>query len=422
MIRSAPTRPHLRTAFAQLRAYARPAILGLTLALSQAMPATAQSFGPVIRVNDKVITGYELDQRARMLDVFNAPGNPQDLAREQLIEERLKADAADRFGLTAEAEDVTEAMAEFAGRANMETQQFLTALQGEGISEETFRDFITSSVIWRQLVRGMFSAKVSVSEEDVDRAIATQNQQTGVQVLISEIFIPTAQNPQQANQLANQISQITSVDAFAQAARQYSAAPSGQQGGRVNWMNAANLPPALRPQIMALSPGQVTQPIEVNGALALFQLRAIQEAGGVKEGYSAIEYASYYIPGGRSEAALATAAKIRAEIDTCDDLYGVAKGQPEEVLERVTLAPGEIPQDIGLELAKLDRHEVSTALTRNNGQTLVFLMLCARTPEGAPDPEEVDRNAVRTQLQNRRLASFAEGYLAQLRSEARIVE
>jgi peptidyl-prolyl cis-trans isomerase SurA len=37
-------------------------------------------FAPAIKVNDRVITGYELDQRARFLQVLNAPGNPADLA------------------------------------------------------------------------------------------------------------------------------------------------------------------------------------------------------------------------------------------------------------------------------------------------------------------------------------------------------
>ncbi len=97
-----------------------------------------------------------------------------------------------------------------------------------------------------------------------------------------------------------------------------------------------------------------------------------------------------------------------------------AKGEPPEVLERGSYAPDELPQDIAIELAKLDPGEVSTTLTRSNGQTLVFLMLCGRTPalEGEGPSAEQLTNLIR----NRRLDSFAEGYLAQLRAEARIVE
>ena len=47
-------------------------------------PATAQ-FSPVIQVGDKVITGFELDQRRRMLELFRTPGDLKEVAREQLI-------------------------------------------------------------------------------------------------------------------------------------------------------------------------------------------------------------------------------------------------------------------------------------------------------------------------------------------------
>ena len=77
------------------------------------------------------------------------------------------------------------------------------------------------------------------------------------------------------------------------------------------------------------------------------------------------------------------------------------------------------PRDIALELAKLDKGEVSTNLTRAGGQTLVFLMLCGRTPVLA---EDQDRDSIRLQLRAQRLQSYAEGYLAQLKADARIIE
>ena len=113
------------------------------------------------------------------------------------------------------------------------------------------------------------------------------------------------------------------------------------------------------------------------------------------------------------------AARIKAKVDTCDDLYGINIGKPEEQLERGAKKPGEIPQDVALELAKLDRYEVSTALTRSNGETLVFLMLCDSTLEIAADAE---RESIRAQLQNKRLESLSNGYLAELRADARIIE
>lgn len=382
-------------------------------------PAFAQGFGPAIKVNDRVITKYELDQRARMLRLFRTPGDIAEQSAEQLIDDRLRLQAAAELGIEPTQEQIAEGMTEFAGRANLTADQFLTALQQGGVAPETFRDFVRAGVAWRDLVGAKFGSKIQISEQQIDRAIATGGASGAtVQVLMSEIFLPIEPGKEEETRaLANQIRR-GSADAFGRAAREYSSAPTAGAGGRVNWVPVSNLAPNLRGVILGLRPGQISEPVEMDGQIALFLLRAVEETDSRAPTYTAVEYAAYYMAGGRSEQTLAQAAKIKARVDTCDDLYGVAKGQPAEVLERGTKTPGEIPEDIALELAKLDAGEVSTNLTRSNGQTLVFLMMCGRSLDmsGA-----VSREGVALDIQNRRLASFANGYLQQLRSEARII-
>lgn len=86
-----------------------------------------------------------------------------------------------------------------------------------------------------------------------------------------------------------------------------------------------------------------------------------------------------------------------------------------EALERGARSLEEIPQDVAIELAKLDAGEVSTTLTRTNGETLVFLMLCSRVPSLG---SEQNREGVRAQLRSQRLSGFADGFLAELRAQA----
>ena len=186
----------------------------------------------------------------------------------------------------------------------------------------------------------------------------------------------------------------------------------------MEWIPLANLPPALAGQVLALAPGQVSAPIPVPNAIALFQLRALEETGAPAEQAVSVEFARYFIPGGRTADALAEAERIKGKADTCDDLYGIAKGQPEDRLLRDTLPVGDVQGDIALELAKLDNNEVSTALTTGDGQALVFLMLCGRT---LAVNAEANRDQVRQNLLNQRLASYADGYLAELKADAVIV-
>ncbi|MEM9843507.1 MAG: peptidylprolyl isomerase [Pseudomonadota bacterium] len=397
-------------------------LLILTVAFTWGLPAQAQNpFATVIKVNDLAITGYEIQQRARLLQFFRTPGDLNQVAREQLIEDRLKLDAAASDGFVLSEEQLALGMEEFAGRANVTVEQFTAALAQADIAPETYREFVRAGLTWREYSRARFSNRITVSDDDLERALLSISGTPGVRVLLSEIIIPAPpQLAQEAQDQANRISELTTIAEFSDAARQVSAAPTAADGGRMSWMPITDLPEALRPVVLSLAPGEVSQPLPLEGAIALFQLRDIEELSVPERRYEEIDYAVYYIDGGRSEAALARARQIEADVDRCDDLFGIAQGQPPEVLERGSRPPSEIPTDIAFELSKLDPGEISTTLTRADGQTLVVLMLCSRTPviEGeGPSPEQLTAF-----IGSSRLDSFANGLLEQLRAEARIVE
>ncbi|WP_420002612.1 peptidylprolyl isomerase [Arenibacterium sp. LLYu02] len=405
----------------------RRAALGLCAALicstAPIAPAVAQGlFSPAITVNEDVITYYELEQRALFLSLFGTvKGDPLDAARDDLIDDKLKMAALKEVGLTLSEEEVTEGMRELAGRANLELDEFLARLKEAGVAPETVRDFSTAGLGWREYIRGRYLSVARPTDEEIDRAMGTAGA-GGVQVLLSEIVMPVdQQTAAQVQDLATQISALQSSDAFAASAAQFSAAESRVDGGRLPWLPLSNLPGPLQEVILDMEPGEITQPIPMQGAIAVFQMRGLREVEGSSIAYAAIDYATYRIPGGRSPEALARAKTLRDSIDTCDDLYGVAKDQDPAILTRTSLPPRDIPQDIALELVKLDPNESSANVTRDDGQTLLFVMLCGRTSEVAAAQEDA-RLAVANALVQQRLNDLAESRIEQMRSNARIVE
>jgi peptidyl-prolyl cis-trans isomerase SurA len=379
---------------------------------------TAAQFAPAITVNDSVVSEFEIDQRVIMLRAFRTPGNLKDVAREQLIEDRLKLEALNSAGLRITDEGLVDAMAEFATRGNLELDQFITVLGQSGVSEETFRDFIRVNVSWRDFIRTRFNDRAQVSEADIDLALGQSGASSSIEVLLSEIIIPAPpERAQQANATADRIAQLTSTAAFEAEARRVSALPSRTRGGRLDWLPISNYPAGLRGLLLNLAPGEITAPLPITNGVALFQMRGVREVPRAAPEAAAIEYAAFYIAGGLSERGLAAARRIDARVDTCDDLYGVAQGLPEDQLERDVLPPADIPADVAMELAKLDTGETSYVLTRANGETLVFLMMCGRTP--ALD-DGVDRETIRGQLRTQRLNTYADALLADLRAAATI--
>ena len=383
-------------------------------------PLQAQNlFAPVARVNDFVVTEFEVQQRQRFMQLLNAPGSDRASVLQALIDDRLRAERLRSVGFTVSDEALQAGLAEFAGRANLSVAEFTTALGQSGVDAETFRDFVAIQLGWRDLIRAQFGNRVNISDSEIDRELGVARTGAGIRVLLSEIIIPAPpQSAARVAALADQISQSTSTAEFSSYARRYSATASRGRGGQLPWTPLEKLPPSLAPVLLGLSIGEVTAPLNIPNAVALFQLRGIEETGKPAQEYSEIEYAAYYIAGGRSEAGLASAAKVRARVDVCDDLYGLAKGQPAEVLERGAKKPADIPQDIAIELSKLDPGESSVALTRSNGETLVFLMLCKRT---AAVNAEVEREAVVGAIRQRKLEGYANQLLEQVRADARII-
>ncbi|MGD9293287.1 MAG: peptidylprolyl isomerase [Roseobacter sp.] len=387
-------------------------VFGAGQAVSQGL------FSPAVFVNDSVITEFEIEQRQRFLTLLNAPGSSRDAVVQSLIEERLRSQAVASAGLELPEEAITAGLEEFAQRVNLTAEEFFVILEENGVARETFIDFVTVGVSWREYIQARFGPRLEVTDAEIDQALGSGGGGSRVSVLLSEIIIPAPPDRlQEVEELAAIIAASQSEAEFSDYARQYSATATRDDGGRLPWRPVNELPPVLRPLVLALAPGEVTDPIAIPDAVALFQLRGIEETGVQAEEFAAIEYAAYYIPGGRTPEALAEAAKIRNGIDVCDDLYGVAQGQPPEVLERESRPPAELPNDFALELSKLDPGESSVALTRSNGQVLVFLMLCGRT---AVINEGTDREEVSLALRSSRLNAIADSFMDQLLADARI--
>ncbi len=391
-------------------------LLTILLALPAAF-ASAQNFAPAITVDNKVITVFELEQRRKLLELFRTPGDLDKVAREQLIDDRLKQILFDRNGVSIPPEALATEVEAFAGRANLTTEQFVTILGQNGVAPETLEEFVRMGVIWRDYVRARFGNSVTITQADIDRELGQSGQGAdGIEVLLSEIIIP-APPPRaaRANAIASDIAQTRSEAAFSSAARQYSALPSRNNGGRLGWLPISNYPPQIQGLILGLSKGEVTAPIGITNGVALFQMRGIREVASAPKAPTSIEYAAFYMPGAGTEAGRNAAARLALDVDVCDDLYGAAQGQPADVLERNASAPSEIPQDIALELARLDRGEVSYNVTR--GDNIVFLMLCERV---TGDGFGGDRDAVASRLRSSRLAGFAEALLEEMRTAADI--
>lgn len=408
-----------------------------SMLVAQIAPAVAQNpFEPIIYINDSVVTRYELNQRISFMSVLGAQNTSEEAAREALIDDRLRMQAARELGIEVTDEGLQAGLEEFASRGGMTAAQFTAALERAGVEPQSFRDFVRAGVAWRGVIRQRLLGQVTVSDAEVERAL-TRIIETPIvtNVLLSEIIIPAPEGEEQAAKARADaiVASKPTESQFAAAARQYSASGSAAQGGRLNWLPVDNMPPTLRPIILALQPGQTTQALQVQGAVIVFLLRDTRGTlrPGARE--QVLDYLTlpFATPG--------EAASVAALSRTCDDLYQQVGPTLAPLVQRQTVAQNAIPALIATQLASMDDNEAAVV---NYGGRADLVMLCSREPvllaemqkpvattaapedgveAAVPDAQGIpDREMMREQLFNQKATALADAYLAELRADALI--
>lgn len=385
-------------------------ILVMALVLGSANSTTAQGrFEPVVQVGDQIITRHELNERTRFLALLRAPGDPRELARDQLIAAAIQNAAAADAGIDLSEDQLLAGLEEFAARANLTAEEFVTALGQNGVGAETFRDFVAAGLRWREYVRARFETEArDIPRPLIERRLTETGTEGGVRVLVSEILLPASSPQTRAASLAraNDLQVIDSEEAFSAAARQFSVGGTRNSGGELPWRALDGLPPQISAVVARLSPGQMSTPVDLGEAIGLYYLRDQEVVpSGTPEALN-VDYALFF-PGGGTE----TATRVIDDVDVCDDFYGLAKGLPEDRLIRAEVAPAALPADVRAALPGLDAGD--TAILNRNGAVGV-LMLCGRTID---TESTIDFELVGTQVLNQKLTALASHHLEELRAQ-----
>ena len=368
-------------------------------------------FDTIISVDGAAITNYELEQRILFFSFLNEPGDTLISSRQSLIDDRLKMAAGNKDGFALTPTELENAMLDFAKNSNQSLSGLLNLLNEGGVDAETFRDYVEVGVVWRELVRKRFGSQSQPTESEIDRALAAERAEGDISVLLTEIVLPAGPSQlEESRKIARELAKITSIGSFSEKAKKLSVSSSRDNGGKIPWRNLKDLPNGLRQIIASLRPGQVAKPLEVQNAIVLFQLRDVEELGLKAPEIISMKFAK--ITGINSVLDLAT-----KTVNSCNDLYGMVKFDKDVVLEMLTQHPDEIEQATALRLNRLDRHEMSI-FSDSPDSIGNMIMLCERNYTTSAD---ISRSEVAKNISAARLTNLAEGYLAELRTNATVI-
>lgn len=148
------------------------ALAATVLTSSSALsPLRAEPGGIVAVVNDKPITQRDITLRITLMKVLGGAKAEQMTPRgalRSLIDDQVKLNEAGRLKLVPTDTDISSRIDRISKSMGMSSAELIGKLKAKGISEQSFRDYMSASTAFSQMIAMKYQANVSVTDAEVD--------------------------------------------------------------------------------------------------------------------------------------------------------------------------------------------------------------------------------------------------------------
>jgi peptidyl-prolyl cis-trans isomerase SurA len=188
---------------------------------------------------------------------------------ERLILERLQMQQAEKLGIEVDEATLNQALTNIAERNGIPLSQLREALEAGGISFDEFREDTRQQLLTARLQQQAVVGSIRVSDQEVDRFLATQRDTLirRTEVRLSHILIALPENAgaaqvEQARRKAQTLVQrLRGGEDFAKLAVASSDGRRALEGGDLGWFPIAEVPTLAVEAAQTLSKGEVSDPI-----------------------------------------------------------------------------------------------------------------------------------------------------------------
>lgn len=257
-------------------------LFALPLSLQAKSAGQAQSIAAI--VNQDAISTSDVMDRLKLIMASSGLRDDPDIREKlipqiltALIEEQLKLQEAKRLNITVTQAEIDAAFASLSAQNKMSADQFRGALTRAGINLETMYRQIRAQLGWGKIIQQTMRPQVSVSDADVDDALARMAANKGkTEFLVAEILLPVGPQAKDADvaQLARKlIGEINKGAPFLRLAQQFSAAPGASQGGDRGWIQEGQLAAELEFALNHLEKNHLSDPVRLADGYHILLLR-----------------------------------------------------------------------------------------------------------------------------------------------------
>lgn len=398
-----------------------------------AYPVVAQSSLRIAAiVNDEILSVYDVNSRMSLLIVTSKLKDSPDVRRRLapqtlriLVDEKLKMQEAKRNGINISEAQVKQAFQGVERNNNMPPGGLEAMLKSKNVDKSILYQQLEADLAWKELLRKRLAKRIRVGENEIDAELARfEEAKNKPQFHLAEIFLPIENpgNESETRSLANRLIQDLKRGAeFAALARNFSKSASAARGGGLGWIHAGQLGQELDSAIISMTPGQVVGPVRTLTGMYVLKLLGKRIGHEADPGEVKVELSQLFLPfapgtdQAKAEAQAEQAQTLSAQARTCRGLEALGKQLGSAMSGGLgTVRMQDLPKDTRTVVGSL---AVGVpAPPRITPEGIAVLMVCKRIQP--PPPKAPDRQTIKYQILNERLAIQARRYLRDLKRAA----
>lgn len=220
----------------------------------------ASDFKVVAKVNDKIITQYDLENYTNMLNTYFKTSqnmnynNLQNEVLNQLIDDTLKQETIEKEKIILDEDEFKYFLKTFEEKNNIKNHNY---------NEESYLNTVKTNFLWFKLIDQKIKPSVSVNDSEVNDSLEyLAENPIRTRYNISQIVIYDRQNSDTNNIVNKLYNEIKSNNNFEKLAEKFSQdETSKKNAGYVGWVDEMEINEKIYTAIKNLKVGNTTKPI-----------------------------------------------------------------------------------------------------------------------------------------------------------------
>lgn len=236
------------------------------------------------KVNDDVITNYDLKKEINYLQILNPNINKLDnnqkinLAKNSLIKEIIKKKEIEKFRDIKENDLlIDEYMNGFYKKVGVNTKkEFVDILKLKiNYSLEEIKKKIQIELSWNDLIYSRYINQVKIDERIIISKVNSLKNDVEKKYLLSEIIFKKQAN-KSLEKIFEEIKLSINEVGFANTANIYSFSDSSKFGGKIGWLSEISLPEKIKKNLKNLKIGELSEFIKIGNNFVILKVEDIQ--------------------------------------------------------------------------------------------------------------------------------------------------